>query len=679
MANNNKTIELEVNVSGKGIKELKSELREMQTQFAAATDPEQANKFAAAAGAIRDRIKEVNEQINVMATGSGLEQVSNGLGLIKDQLLSLDFEGAADSARNLTANIKSMDPKTVAAGFKGLISTIGQLGNAFFQMGLKLLANPIFLIVAVITAVVVAIVLLKDKLKILGAAFDFIMKPIKILIQGLKDLADWLGITSFAAEENADRTIAANKKKAASSKEYVDNKIADLDREIAELKAAGKETTDLELERTRLLRADANNRILIHANTIKTINQLEKDGKAELSKDQKEAREEARQGLKEAQQDFRNGLSERNVIINEANRKQKEKRDANQKQEKDDLKRHNDEVKKLMQGLIRDIEDLQATTDRQRLQLQKEREAEIIKVTTTAGKERNDAMELLNKKYAILFDNLNKETAKSMFEHGGNIVGITTELNNQLKELRATDLESRIALEQEDLERQKNATLAEIEKLGGTEFDKERVRELYRQIGLEKEKQYQKERQKLAEETSKANQILASEEAQAYVAMFGQVGNALTAASGLAKEGTATQKTLAVAGATMATFESAVNSYNGMVEAIPGPIGIAAGVAAAAASVAMGIANVQKILAVKIPGKSSGGGGGVPGGTQTQIAPSFNFSSGTDRQGNNDNNTATSAQTVDTGRTMPVRAYVLESDVTATQGRVSRYASNSEL
>jgi hypothetical protein len=38
------------------------------------------------------------------------------------------------------------------------------------------------------------------------------VEAVKLLIQGFKDMTDWLGLTSFAAEENAARTLAANEK-----------------------------------------------------------------------------------------------------------------------------------------------------------------------------------------------------------------------------------------------------------------------------------------------------------------------------------------------------------------------------------------------------------------------------------------------------------------------------------
>jgi hypothetical protein len=72
--------------------------------------------------------------------------------------------------------------------------------------------------------------------------------PINALIAGFKAITDWLGLTSFAAEDNAERTAAANKKVSESSKAREAQVVGDLGREIAQLKAAGEDTAKLEEE-----------------------------------------------------------------------------------------------------------------------------------------------------------------------------------------------------------------------------------------------------------------------------------------------------------------------------------------------------------------------------------------------------------------------------------------------
>ena len=100
-------------------------------------------------------------------------------------------------------SLTSISPKDIGSSIKGLISTIGSLGKAFITFGLQLLANPIFLLVAAIIAIVVAIGLFLNKLGLIKPIFDAIGKAINFVIQKLKDFADWLGLTNFAEEDKA--------------------------------------------------------------------------------------------------------------------------------------------------------------------------------------------------------------------------------------------------------------------------------------------------------------------------------------------------------------------------------------------------------------------------------------------------------------------------------------------
>lgn len=299
--------ELNVDIKVTGLADLRSQLKAAKDDVIALQssdiiDQKKLSEATQRAGALKDALNDANEQIKVMSGGSDFEKVSSGLGLIGAQLKDMDFEGAAKSAKLLTGTIKSMDPKAIADGFKDFTKTIGQLGNAFFQMGLKLLANPIFLIAAVIGAVVIAIVLLKDKVKILGDAFDLMMKPISILIQGLKDLTDWIGITSFADDEATDKFIENSKKKSAASKEATDDIVGDLNREINEKKARGEDTTKEELKVQALLKAASTQRLKdlqIERETIKeNYKTASKDRKVELDKRLDEITKEKRDEAK---------------------------------------------------------------------------------------------------------------------------------------------------------------------------------------------------------------------------------------------------------------------------------------------------------------------------------------------------------------------------------------------
>jgi hypothetical protein len=123
---------------------------------------------------------------------------------------------------------------------------------------------------------------------------------------------------------------------------------------------------------------------------------------------------------------------------------------------------------------------------------------------------------------------------------------------------------------------------------------------------------------KIEQKYAKAKKEIARAEKDAKLSIVQDFASNIATIAG---EGTAITKAAGVAATTIETFRSAQAAYTGMVETLPGPVGIIAGLAAAAASVALGLANVKKILDVKsgLPGDSGGGGGGPI--TPPTIAP----------------------------------------------------------
>jgi len=204
--------EVDIPLKITGISAMKAELRELKGAIADATDPAAIVALSQRAGELKDRIGDANEAVNVFATGSKFEQVSNGLGGIKDSLMSLDFEEASDKAKNFAMSLGKLNPADIGKSMKGLVSTISTVGGAFVKLGMTILANPIFLLIAVITAIVVAIGFFLKKIGVLDAIFKAIMIPINAVIQGFKDLTDWMGLTDNAAEENAEAVKEASEK-----------------------------------------------------------------------------------------------------------------------------------------------------------------------------------------------------------------------------------------------------------------------------------------------------------------------------------------------------------------------------------------------------------------------------------------------------------------------------------
>jgi len=263
-----------------GIAQMKAELKELKNEIASASDPAQMAALSQKAEELADKLKDANEQAAAFS-GSKFESVSNSLQGIKKELASLDFEGAEKKSKVFAKTLGSINPKDIAKGFKNFAGMLGTLGNAFIKLGVTILMNPIFLLVTVIAAVVVAVGMFLNKLGVLTAVMDAIKAPFKAVVQGFKDLTDWMGITDNAAEknarvarENAMAHVAANDKIMASSKKRHDLQTAQYDREIAESKARGENTYYLEYSQTAAIQNASHERIQIARESIKKLDGL---------------------------------------------------------------------------------------------------------------------------------------------------------------------------------------------------------------------------------------------------------------------------------------------------------------------------------------------------------------------------------------------------------------------
>jgi spore maturation protein SpmA len=68
------------------------------------------------------------------------------------------------------------------------------MGSAFVSIGKTILTNPLFLIVAIVGAIIAAVVGLLDELGILKIIFKAVGDAIGFVIQMFKDLLDWMGL-----------------------------------------------------------------------------------------------------------------------------------------------------------------------------------------------------------------------------------------------------------------------------------------------------------------------------------------------------------------------------------------------------------------------------------------------------------------------------------------------------
>ena len=244
-----------------GIAQMKAELRELKGELANATDPAQMTALAQKAGVLTDKIKDANEAVKVFASGSKFEQVSNGIGGIKSSLMSLDFAEAAEKSKVFATALGGIGKADIAKSIGGITSMIGTLSKAFIKLGVTILMNPIFLIVAAVVAIIAVVALVLKSFGYLDDVIDALMMPVNALIQGFKDLSDWLGLTAYAAKDSAAKSAKAYEDGAVKINEATDLATSAIDRQIAEQKALGKNTYDLEVKRTYIVQWAANNRL----------------------------------------------------------------------------------------------------------------------------------------------------------------------------------------------------------------------------------------------------------------------------------------------------------------------------------------------------------------------------------------------------------------------------------
>jgi len=216
--------EVEIPLKITGIGAMKAELRDLKGAIADATDPAQMAELSARAGELKDKIGDANAAVNVFASGSKFEQVSNSIGGIKDSIMSLDFEEAQQKAQVFSQVLGKLNPGDLAKGFGGLMGTMKTVGGAFIKLGIQILANPIFLLVAAIVAIVVAIGFLLKKMGVLDAIMKIMMIPIQAIIDAFYALTDALGLTSHAEEEAAEVTKKAEEDKRAAIEESYGNR-----------------------------------------------------------------------------------------------------------------------------------------------------------------------------------------------------------------------------------------------------------------------------------------------------------------------------------------------------------------------------------------------------------------------------------------------------------------------
>jgi hypothetical protein len=700
---------IEIPIKLNGLAAIKAELRELKGELANATDPKQMQELAMRAGELKDQLADANEQVAVFASGSKFEQVSNSFGSMKDSLMSLDFEEAAGKAKMFQQTLGSISPATIGNGIKGLISVVGSLTKAFIQFGISLLANPIFLLVAAIVAIVVVIALVMNKLGILkpilnavGKVLGWIGDAIDMVVQAFKDLCDWLGLSNNAAEDAADKQAAAAEKTAAAYEEKSKSVVNGFDREIEMAKLDGENTVYMEkqkqywLLKTAAARLEAIKQKMIAARlsgdldeeeilalrksyneqreVVKdSMHQIEVIDKTEANRKKDEAKKVSDENSKNAKSNA-DKQKEINAKKVEAEKKYQADRLAAARMYQDlDIQLMDEGVKKelLVSKLAYDrlIQDTQA-----KVATTKQEQEEKIKLIEMYGLLAGDARDKIKQKESDKEKEKNAAIAAKQIEQQDLLWAMKEAANQTAKEKEVADL---VAKSEADLLALGMTADAEVFVAEQTKKKLAEIDAKYAEIERANHFKLLTEKADIASKYAQSVNSLA----EGIFAMSNSYGEQdEKSKEARAKRQFYIQKAMNLGMATIDGFKAITASLAQSPIAI-GPIPNPAGIASLAFASATSAANILKIASAKYGGKgtptttapSVGGGGG--GDTSTQAAtPNVNLFGA-----NNNGNTFGANGQQQQGGQMVVKAIVVESDVTSVQNKMSKIQQSAVL
>ena len=663
-----------------GVGSMKSELRALKAEIANATDPAQMEALAKQAGVLSDRIKDANDAVNVFASGSKFEQISNSFGGIQQSLMSMDFEEASEKSKVFASNLGKIGKADISTALKGITSTVTTMGTAFLKLVVQILANPLFIITAVIVAIVVAIGLFLNKIGVLDKVLKTLMIPIDMLIQGFKDLTDWMGLTQFEAEASAEKIGKANEKLQASSKKRSEKIGEAYDFEIAKAKATGKDTTDLEIAKSKALEKEGRTRL---HNSQLELNALQKVA----SKDNLEKRTKLKEQIEAEKKLINEGSNARKLLAIQDAEEDKQKAIADNKaridRQKEFAKNRIDAertIKDIELGLITDdAKREEAITKEKYIRLR----ADLLTNDKLTKDERKRLKDLYDKQEILDLETANKKIVDAELANAKRIAdGITafknTEAQNQ-EDIAEANYQAGLteqARELQDAQYQYDALKAQAERYGE---DYTNLTEQYRLKKAEIDKKYN--------DKEKADQLARIDaEAQVRNAKIQAVGDYANSLLNLSSLITNDQKKLEKINKASALIQIGIdtamaisslvkasqqNIANGVTGGVAGAIQFASGIL----QITTNMVKAKQLLSNPNGSvSSSGGGGGTDTTSVTQATPAVQMFG----QGNN-LNTQGGTKSVNANQNMVVTAVVSETEITQTQNNILKIQKSAQL
>jgi hypothetical protein len=179
---------------------------------------------SARAAELKDNIGDLSAEINANA-GNAFEGISNNVGLFGSRLMTVDLKVAGQALTAVGAASKK-------SGFKEMATELGGLTKGILSLGKALLSNPLFLLGSVIAMIVTNFEALSKSGGAIGKILTFIGDIIDVAVKKFTDLTDAIGLTSVAAQKEAENIAKQN----AETAEYFDRRIAEIDKKFADRK-----------------------------------------------------------------------------------------------------------------------------------------------------------------------------------------------------------------------------------------------------------------------------------------------------------------------------------------------------------------------------------------------------------------------------------------------------------
>ena len=150
---------------------------------------------------LKDKVDDVNDSLKANAQ-DGLTRVGDQFKYVKDRIFELDFSKATSGLNNLKTSVSSINFSSISQGVKLFGESLGQLGKAVYSA-----LGPWGLLAAAVVAIIGVLYSLKDIIKPIGDAFNFLGRVFDSVVQKFREFSDAVFGTNLVAQNTAKETL----------------------------------------------------------------------------------------------------------------------------------------------------------------------------------------------------------------------------------------------------------------------------------------------------------------------------------------------------------------------------------------------------------------------------------------------------------------------------------------